>query len=839
VKIKKQLKNKAFILPLSFVWASILYALFNFGGVESTTQANLHLFVAITFIIHLICLALCNRSFHLSTLEWSALLLLLGIGLTTLGSQNSWHSLKWLMLFLDSILLGMVVLAWTDTRQSELFHFWMSVGLGSIVSFSAFFLAGRSEGTWVIHGPLINHNHLAGIIELLIFLPLVYAVFSFQTWRRLLLYPFFLMLITLGCTISRGGILSFLITVTLLAVTLSSRKRVRFNKVLPIALFIVTATALPFFLIRSLSVKPVAVSALMRTSVWESAWEIFKDFPILGSGLGTFEDLSLQYAAMDTTTYKAFYVHNEYLQFLSETGLVGGILLLFFLGLVFCHIITRWNLLKKSPIQMGALAGAICLLVHGWVDFNHHIPSNLFLFIVLMGVVLSPIHQSLDLTGQKTKMIRKFLMFLFAIIIIIPAWFVGQMQRTADNVQAFMDTSPTREEAVKQLQEALKHDPLNPNHYRELGRLNRQNGNLNNSLQRLVIATQLDCHNPDGFMEIARTWEKLQQFEKAQVAWSQALKLNPNNLNLKRLNADFLLRNQRIIKAIYQYKEILDKNPEQFPAIFGILSTSTADLLLIKNVIPNEIRAFELWTHFLERKKEYDLALNESLRAQQQFSLCPTPFLSRAFRIQLAQKKFSEAKELLGQLKKQCPIQDTLPLKVELMTLNGEPKEALQVLYDALHKNPNRITFLPTMKRIAFQHNQVDLLLTLLNNLAQENERRSIFLFELSNLYARLKENRKAIDLARRAVLLDVRDRSLKLHLVNLYIQEQMYWQATNLLTEMLELDPQDIGVRLQLARLFHKLGNRTKAIDLLQQGVRLAPKKQRILELLKEIEQE
>lgn len=69
-------------------------------------------------------------------------------------------------------------------------------------------------------------------------------------------------------------------------------------------------------------------SGQIRLIVWKGAWEIFKHYPILGSGLETFAYSYYQYrpAAHNMTSEWDFLynkAHNEYLNYLATTGIVG------------------------------------------------------------------------------------------------------------------------------------------------------------------------------------------------------------------------------------------------------------------------------------------------------------------------------------------------------------------------------------------------------------------------------------------------------------------------------------------------------------------------------------
>jgi O-antigen ligase len=87
------------------------------------------------------------------------------------------------------------------------------------------------------------------------------------------------------------------------------------------------------------------------------------------------------------------YAHNDYLQALAETGLVGAVFiasaLALFLRLAFRDLPHAAS--DGGWIRLGAALGCCGLLVHSFFDFNLHIPANAAWFAVLAGLAtISP-----------------------------------------------------------------------------------------------------------------------------------------------------------------------------------------------------------------------------------------------------------------------------------------------------------------------------------------------------------------------------------------------------------------------------------------------------------------
>jgi O-antigen ligase len=249
-------------------------------------------------------------------------------------------------------------------------------------------------------GPYVNRNHFAGFVELT--LPIALAMLVFRGIQRDV-YPLvgLLAIVPAGALIlsgSRGGIVSFAFEIAvlwLLARTRTSPDRPRF---VGIAIVVFAAMALIVWLgaakalerFASLHIGEVTMSR--RVSMIRGAAHIFLDHPIDGAGLGALVAVYPRYETLYDGKL-VDHVHNDYIEMLAETGLLGGICGLAFLWILFrqartCYAAEQGHF--SRALHAGAMAGLCGILLHTFVDFNLHIPSNSLLFLVMAHLATTP-----------------------------------------------------------------------------------------------------------------------------------------------------------------------------------------------------------------------------------------------------------------------------------------------------------------------------------------------------------------------------------------------------------------------------------------------------------------
>jgi O-antigen ligase len=263
-------------------------------------------------------------------------------------------------------------------------------------------------------GTFINRNHFAGFLELVLPFVLAYAFYHFQAWssrrysrmsgessgrgsaEQVLFYIFLLVIMVVAVIFSRSR-MGILVTIfTIIALALLAQLRVR-RKIWMLGILLFVGCVVGYGLWIGLGPvlsrfeivgEPGYLRIEGRFAIWRDVLHQIRSFPALGSGLGTF---GVVYRGFQTTlvNLKVDHAHNDYLEFASDTGVVGAALL--FLPIFYLLARMAVSFLDdprsyRRAVTLGCIGSTIAILLHSVADFNLQIPGNALLFAVILGI---------------------------------------------------------------------------------------------------------------------------------------------------------------------------------------------------------------------------------------------------------------------------------------------------------------------------------------------------------------------------------------------------------------------------------------------------------------------
>jgi len=330
---------------------------------------------------------------------------------------------------LSYFLLGFLIVKTVTNRRQIMRIFSVLIAMGVFEAFYGLFelynknprilFYRKSYYLDSVTGTFVNRNHLSGYLEMIIPLAigLIIAridVFSLAglKWKEKLLalskkgvstnlfitFGIIIMSLAVVFSKSRSGIfilifsfvLFFGLTSLYLGTAMYQKKGIKsFLQIVFLAIIFISL----YVGIEAMFERFAMDNAIVRSgrpTYWADTSRIIADFPVFGTGLGTFSSVAYDYEG-DRTPLRLEHAHNDYLEYLSELGVIGMIMLMG--GILFMAVSSFliWRTRKHPEVKglvLGGMVALICILIHSITDFNLQIPANMLLFSIVLSMTI-------------------------------------------------------------------------------------------------------------------------------------------------------------------------------------------------------------------------------------------------------------------------------------------------------------------------------------------------------------------------------------------------------------------------------------------------------------------
>lgn len=419
---------------------------------------------------------------------------------------------------------------------------------------------GRASGTY------ISPNDLAGLLAMLLPLTLAFLlVGKMRVVPRILLgYAALTIAAGLVTTFSRGGWVAAACGVILLLLVLLGHRNHRLKAVLLLVVILAAGGyGVPHYLSKNLTFmrrvsSPDQTKALAsvdgswdsRLAIWKAATRMWWDHPWTGVGPGEFNYRFREYRPVSLQRQPG-HVHNDYLNLLTNWGVIGGVIVLAGMLLFVYWLRETWPHVRREENDFGRaqsnrfafFLGAMCALaalaVHSLVDFNLHIPANALVGVTLLALVTANIRFATERFWLRAGMLLKFATTI--VLLAATACLAFQEKRQAGETQWLARAeklplfSPKRAAALEKafacepknfatayaIGECYRNESLTGGeHYKELAR---------KALDWYGRTARLDPYDGYAYLRTGMCLDWLGQHgQKTDAAYSKAESLDPN-----------------------------------------------------------------------------------------------------------------------------------------------------------------------------------------------------------------------------------------------------------------------------------------------------------------------
>lgn len=496
-------------------------------------------------------------------------------------------------------------------------------------------------------GPYANYNHFAGYMEMLT--PVALGLFLYyrprvryakgfrQSVAEIFNYPgsnvhmllgfaVLLMAASIILSRSRGGTISFGLAGLLLTFLLYQRDKK------PSFTFFVTAFSGLFILafswfgwneiLQRFAQIPEQQGDLFangRMRFWQDTLLIIRDFPFTGSGLGTFSNIFPSYRHF-TGDFFVNHAHQDYLETMSDLGLLGSGIIVCFLAACFHKI---WKVVRTRRdrfaihLCFGSLAGVFALLVHSLSDFNFQIPANGLYFFFIMALAVSAGHSRFH--GERVSLLQRktgavlpvvlaglcFFLFLAAI-----TFNVGVILAKGQYPSEAFDDDTEQEVLLKieRVEQAMRYDPLSAKYQYLLANNKAYLGDTEAAADHYRKSIRLNPVRAKYLHGFGSFLAAQGQLQTAELLFQTGIQRDKSNPHRYRTYAEFLLAHEKREKVLQVMGQALALDtPRNKEELRFLVDAGFADKD-IRRALPDRARPYLDFAAMLEKQGKLDMA---------------------------------------------------------------------------------------------------------------------------------------------------------------------------------------------------------------------------------------
>ena len=537
----------------------VLYTPFTFSLPNPRAQTIVHLATLILFLLWLLKLNGEKTSYLAKTPLYLPLLLFLIIGSISVVRTNFfYYSTQEFFRITSAFLLFFLVANNSKEENKFILPLILAANIVAFIGIQNYFRHSFS----VAVSTLPNHNLLAGYLVISISLALGLFLFNKGNLQKRL--PFlFLIILPLICLIlakSRGGLLSLMAALFVLILAALNRKKRWILVTLSLLVILLLFTPNPMMK-RLIHIGEEDPHAYERLLVWRATLDIIKDYPLFGTGLGTFRDYYPQYKPQIGFRTAGF-AHNEYLQYGAELGLIGLALALWFLILLFKHS-KRLLFQKESGISIVLVSSMVGILAHSLVDFNLHTIPITTTFFYLLGLSVSSQRVVIQ-KPERSPLARRGIALLIIIVTLLYGTFLIQpyLARLYWKRGNLYLEGGKREEALFQYQRAIALQPRCPLYHKVLANLYWEEEYLGRALMEYKKAVNLYPRNVFYHRALGKFYEAYELWEEAREEYQRMVFLAPKVADFQLDLGRIYLKEGKYPRAKEIYQEALLLDPD-------------------------------------------------------------------------------------------------------------------------------------------------------------------------------------------------------------------------------------------------------------------------------------
>ncbi len=596
-------------------------------------------------------------------------------------------------------------------------------------------------------GPWVYRNHYAGFMELVF--PLVLALFFYHrpkvdkklafrarmaaflstsgsNFYFLLGFGAILILCSVFVTLSRGGTIAINLGLLLFFLLLRQKSSKSKGGVFFLAMAIV------FLAVGWMGWDPIlsrfnsVVSATGeiqngRLFIWQDCAPMIHDYFFTGSGFATFTHAFPRYSTIPSSALFD-HAHNDYIELLTDGGLIGFSLAAWFVLAIFRNGI---NMLQKRRdtysilLSIAGITALFSILLHSITDFNMHNGANGLYFFFLCGLLVSAGNTRLHFRSRPTLLRTGSATLRTICFLTLPLFFLTffvqngvikakKLQHQAEQVYV----SPKLSTALftrlhKTIDQAIEYDPLEGYYYFYKGGLFSARKQGDDALRAYSKASM---KNPNEGAYLQRLALSLppQKIRLANTLMEEGYLRSQNKEELIFSWIEWLLQQRKPKQAAKALQQGIKLYPNLAKALPLFLLSSDYTKESIASLLPRKASPWIQTGHFLEKMGKLEDAEFFRLHAldflDQEETVKPH-FFNQIYSFYKRHKKEEEAIEILRRGIEASPDYPSFHISLgDYYRKQGINYRALEEYKQALFLDPRNIRIQQRINKIEKQN---------------------------------------------------------------------------------------------------------------------------------------
>jgi tetratricopeptide (TPR) repeat protein/O-antigen ligase len=586
-------------------------------------------------------------------------------------------------------------------------------------------------------------------------------------------------------------------------------------------------------------------SLAKRLSLWKSSLYMFADNPVSGTGLGTFDHIYPKYRLPDMYG-KAVYAHNDWLQLLTELGIIGFLMAIVSLVVLAFSIRNRYPFpeLKTNWIK-GLIVGGVGSIaagsIHALVDFNFHIPAIAILFVSIIALTISgilPLRKNgmvFAITSTKGQLKSIALRVAILISILLTGTFIGISVVQICIAESYhkrglkLENTLQWDKACENYRHAMDWSRSNSHYPYALGNVYAKRARLTVGMEthdkwnKLAVkiykkAISLCPTNGDYHLALGNIYETSKRPIDAENAYLKSIFLDPNNAFYHRIYADFCVAQCRFEEAIKQYTKAIEIYPDDLKSIlnecYGNIMLQEERVrkqlfLKIAHVIcPETTESIKTLAQFCEGNLWYESAIAEYKKLA---GLLPedAEVKNRLSYLMVKTGRFDDAISMWREFQKNHP--ESGENHAHLASIYAKQKlfdNAIQEYISAVEcaGYNDKPKYLILAADLYMRQGKTDEAERLLQNALEWNPHESSVYYRLGCYYEESGKWLDALDSYHKAIQYDPKNVKYRSRLAKSYFNKGMLYETAQELEQALEINPRDVSINLQLSELYKQM---------------------------------